>query len=32
MFNFLLNDKSLDWSKFKPVADDKINVTQIFDE
>ena len=27
-FNTLLNDKILDWSKFKAFADEKINVTQ----
>ena len=27
-FNSLPNDKILDWSKFKSLADDKINVTQ----
>ena len=27
-FNSLPNDKILDWSKFKGLADDKINVTQ----
>ena len=26
-FNSLPNDKNLDWSKFKALADDKINVT-----
>ena len=29
-FNSLPNDKILDWSKLKAVADDKINATEIF--
>ena len=28
LFNPLPNDKILDWSKFKELADDKINVTE----
>ena len=28
MYNFLPNDKILDWSKLKAFADDKINVNQ----
>ena len=29
-FNFLPNNKFLDWSKLKELADDKINVTENF--
>ena len=28
IINFLPNDKFLDWSKFKALADDKINLTE----
>ena len=30
MFNSLANDKTLDWSKLKVIADGKINVTEKF--